>query len=262
MVFVHRYSNILLAISRLLTPDAKLFMSIIYFIRHAQAGSRDNYDRLSELGEQQATLLGRHFAEQGIRFTKIISGAMQRQQRTAELVGNEISKAGLASDEVLVDEQWNEFSLLTVYTSYASRLIEESETFARDYAEMQEMLKTDPHAVRGAAGRCDAQVIISWMQNRYPVEGETWQTFRSRILSRLRNIPDGDDNQAIAVFTSATPISIMTGYALELSDEKLLKILGVIANSSVTVMRKTNEDLRLFSFNSTPHLNDSIRTYR
>ncbi|MEW6130635.1 MAG: histidine phosphatase family protein [Acidobacteriota bacterium] len=237
-------------------------MSNIYFIRHAQAGSRDNYDRLSELGEQQATLLGKHFAEQGIAFSKIISGAMQRQQRTAELVSNEIVKAGLATTDVVVDAQWNEFSLLSVYTSYVSRLIEESESFARDYAEMQEMLKRDPHAVRGAAGRCDAQVIISWMQNRYPVEGESWQAFRSRILSCLANIPDGDENQAIAVFTSATPISIMTGHALELTDEKLLRILGVIANSSVTVMRKSGEDLRLFSFNATPHLNDNNRTYR
>ena len=33
-------------------------MSLIYLIRHAQAGSRDNYDVLSELGHEQARLLG------------------------------------------------------------------------------------------------------------------------------------------------------------------------------------------------------------
>jgi broad specificity phosphatase PhoE len=237
-------------------------MSIIYFIRHAQAGSRDNYDRLSELGQEQAKLLGKYFAEQGISFSAVIAGGMQRQRHTAELVCTEIAEAGLSTAPIAVDERWNEFSLLSVYTSYVSRLIEESEEFARDYAEMQEMLRREPNAVRGAAGRCDATVIISWMKNRYPVEGESWQAFRSRILSRLIDIPDGDAEQAIAVFTSATPISIMTGQALALTDEKLLSILGVIANTSVTVMRKTGEDLRLFSFNSTPHLNDSNRTYR
>lgn len=237
-------------------------MSIIYFIRHAQAGSRDNYDRLSELGQEQAKLLGRHFGEQGISFSTVIAGGMQRQRQTAEIVCNEIAGAGLGAAEVAVDERWNEFSLLSVYTSYVSRLIEESEEFARDYAEMQEMLKREPNAVRGAAGRCDAMVILSWMKNRYPVAGESWQAFRSRILSRLRAIPDGDAEQTIAIFTSATPISIMTGQALALTDEKLLSILGVIANTSVTVMRKTGDDLRLFSFNSTPHLKESNRTYR
>jgi broad specificity phosphatase PhoE len=237
-------------------------MSIIYFIRHAQAGSRDNYDRLSELGQQQAKLLGKYFAQQGIHFSTVIAGGMRRQQHTAELVCREIAEAGSGATEIAVDERWNEFSLLSVYTAYVSRLVEESEEFARDYAEMQDMLKREPNAVRGAAGRCDATVIISWMKNRYPLEGETWQAFRSRILSRLDVIPDGDADQTIAVFTSATPISIMTGHALALTDEKLLSVLGVIANTSVTVMRKTGDDLRLFSFNSTPHLNDSNRTYR
>ncbi len=237
-------------------------MSIIYFIRHAQAGSRDNYDRLSELGQTQAKLLGKHFAEQGLRFSRVIAGGMQRQRLTAELVCKQIAEAGLGAAEVTVDEQWNEFSLLSVYTCYVSKLIEESEEFARDYAEMQEMLRREPNAVRGAAGRCDATVIISWMKNRYPVEGESWQMFRSRILSRLSAIPDDEAEQTVAVFTSATPISIMTGEALALTDEKLLSILGVIANTSITVMRKTGDDLRLFSFNSTPHLNDSNRTYR
>jgi broad specificity phosphatase PhoE len=237
-------------------------MSIIYFIRHAQAGSRDNYDRLSELGQQQARLLGLHFAEQGIRFSQVIAGGMQRQQHTAELVCNEIARAGRGATDITVDERWNEFSLLSVYTAYVSRLIEEDEAFARDYAEMQEMLKREPNAVRGAAGRCDAAVIISWMKHRYPLEGETWQAFRTRILSRLTAIPDEQPDQTVAVFTSATPISIMTGEALGLTDEKLLSILGVIANTSVTVMRKSATDLRLFSFNSTPHLNDSNRTYR
>ena len=41
-----------------------------------------------------------------------------------------------------------------------------------------------------------------------------------------------------------------------------MSLLGVIANSSVTVMRKTGDDLRLFSFNATPHLNEANRTYR
>ncbi|MBI3652385.1 MAG: histidine phosphatase family protein [Acidobacteria bacterium] len=238
-------------------------MSIIYFIRHAQAGTRDNYDRLSALGQQQAQLLGDYFAAHGIRFSAVVAGAMQRQRHTAELVLQGLSNAGIATPAVQVDERWNEFSLLSVYQSYIPRLIAESAEFARDYQEMQEVLQQDPHAVRGATGRCDAAVIIAWMQNRYPeFGGESWLNFKGRIVNRCAAMEDGGNERLVAVFTSATPIAISTSHALELKDEKLLSILGVIANTSVTVMRKTGDDLRLFSFNSTPHLNDANRTYR
>ncbi len=61
-------------------------MSTIYFIRHGQAGSRDAYDQLSALGQQQAILLGEYFAQQGLRFDQVVTGTLQRQQHTAQLV--------------------------------------------------------------------------------------------------------------------------------------------------------------------------------
>jgi broad specificity phosphatase PhoE len=238
-------------------------MSIIYFIRHAQAGTRENYDMLSALGEQQAQLLGDYLAGQGIRFSSIIAGAMRRQQHTAELVCKALSQAGLQAPDPVVDERWNEFTLRAVYEGICGRMIAESAEFASDFTEMQELLKRDPHAVRGAAGRCDAAVIRAWMSNRYPdYEGESWQAFKARIVSRVQDLPDGGNQQIIGIFTSATPVAITTSHALELSDEKLLSVLGVIANSSVTVTQKNGDGLRLFSFNSTPHLNDTNRTYR
>src|SRR6476620_6076589 len=151
---------------------------MIYLIRHAQAGSRDNYDRLSELGEQQAHLLGDYLAVQNVNFSAIVSGAMQRQRHTARAVSERLAQRNLPAPQLLIDDQWNEFSLLTVYQSYVPRLLENKAEFARDYAEMQEMLKRDPNAVRGAAGRCDAMVIRSWIEHRYDCAGETWQAVK------------------------------------------------------------------------------------
>jgi broad specificity phosphatase PhoE len=238
-------------------------MSIIYLIRHAQAGTRENYDLLSELGEQQAKLLGKYFIGQGIHFSTVIAGGMLRQRQTAEWVCSALSQSGLKAPDLVVDERWNEFTLKSVYEGLCDRMIAESVEFASDFEEMQELLKRDPHAVRGAAGRCDAAIIRAWMSNRYPdYQGESWQAFKSRIIARVQDLPDSGNEETIAIFTSATPVAITTSHALELSDEKLLSILGVIANSSVTVTQKNGADLRLFSFNSTPHLNESNRTYR
>ena len=58
-------------------------MSVLYLVRHGQAGTRENYDSLSDLGRDQARLLGEHFAQQKIRFDTVYSGSLSRQQATA-----------------------------------------------------------------------------------------------------------------------------------------------------------------------------------
>jgi len=178
-----------------------------------------------------------------------------------------MSEAGLAAKEVTIDERWNEFSLASVYRAIARRMMQDSEEFRRDIAEMQEALRRDPHTTRGATGRCDAAVIRAWIENRYPdFEGETWASFSARIKACISDLISGqsadDRGMAIAVFTSATPIAIATALSLDLSDEKLVSILGVLYNTSTTVMRARPEGLRLFTFNQAPHLNGSNRTFR
>ncbi len=56
-------------------------MSVLYLIRHGQAGTRENYDSLSELGRRQARLLGEHL--RGIEFAAAYSGSLARQRATA-----------------------------------------------------------------------------------------------------------------------------------------------------------------------------------
>lgn len=238
-------------------------MSYIYLIRHAQAGTRDNYDVLSDLGQQQARLLGEHLATQGIELDAIYSGGMQRQRLTAELACEAMTRAGLKVPDAIVDERWNEFSLISVYRSIARRLMEDDSQFALDVKQMQEAIRRDPHTTGGATGRCDAAVIRAWIDNRYPeYEGESWASFSSRIHSCADCFTKHEPEKSIAVFTSATPIAIHTGAALDLTEEKMLSILGVIYNTSVTMLRAREGDLRLFSFNATPHLTSSIRTFR
>jgi len=238
-------------------------LSYIYLIRHAQAGSRDNYDVLSELGREQARLLGEHLSQQGMELAAVYAGGMQRQRHTAEIACEVMAQRGVTVPDVVVDEQWNEFSLISVYRAIAKRMIDESPEFARDYREMQDAIRNDPHTTGGATGRCDAAVVRAWIAARYEeYKGESWISFRERIQACGTRLSNGDSNKAIAVFTSATPVAILAAAALELSDEKLLSILGVIYNSGITILRSREEGLRLFTFNGTPHLEPSKRTLR
>lgn len=242
-------------------------MTTVYFIRHAQAGTRDNYDVLSDLGRDQARLLGEYFVGQGVELEAVFTGSMVRQRETAEIACSVLSDAGSAIPEITIDERWNEFSLASVYRAIARRMMQDSEEFRRDIAEMQEALRRDPHTTRGATGRCDSAVIRAWMENRYPdFEGETWASFSARIKSCLSdfltNQNTDDSGKAVTVFTSATPIAIATASALDLSDEKLVSILGVLYNTSTTLIRAHGGGLRLLTFNQAPHLNGSNRTFR
>jgi broad specificity phosphatase PhoE len=238
-------------------------MTTIYLVRHAQAGDRENYDVLSDLGREQARALGEHLSREGVELAAVYSGGMVRQRATAEIVCSTLSTSGGATPGVVVDERWNEFSLASVYRAIARRLIADSPRFASDVVEMQAALKRDPHTTRGATGRCDTAVIRAWMENRYAeYEGESWKDFRARIRSCIPDLTAHDSDRAVAVFTSATPIAILTGAALDLSDEKLLSILGVLYNTGTTMIRGRENELRLFTFNQAAHLNNSHRTFR
>lgn len=242
-------------------------MSTLYLIRHGQAGTRDNYDVLSGLGQQQAHYLGRYWATQSIALEAVYVGNLQRQQQTAQIFATSFRAhhevLSLTSAETVVDERWREFSLATVYRGLAAKLCVDDTEFAADFAEMQTLLMNEPNTTRAAVGRCDRAVIQAWMEARYPeYEGESWQTFRRRVESSLPELLERKEKQ-IAIFTSATPIAIWTGMALGLSDVKILSLMGVLYNSGITTFKLYAGELRLLSFNNTPHLADpALRTFR
>lgn len=84
-----------------------------------------------------------------------------------------------------------------------------------------------------------------------------------RIADCRARIPDAQPQDKIAVFTSATPVAIWTGLALEIFDERIMRLAGVLYNSSFTSIQLRGEQLRLFTFNAIPHLTrPELRTHR
>src|SRR5262249_24933576 len=114
---------------------------MIYLIRHGQAGSRDNYDVLSELGRHQAALLGEHLASTQLEVSAVYSGTMARQVDTARIVCGAIERAGLSLPCTIADEKWNEISLASMYRGMAPRMRAEDADFDRDLSEMQILIR-------------------------------------------------------------------------------------------------------------------------
>lgn len=233
---------------------------MIYLIRHGQAGPRGNYDELSALGQQQSRLLGCHLAEQRRQFDVIYTGTLQRQQTTAQLVQEQLP----AAPQVVTDERWNEFQLGVVYQSIAQHLCEESETFARDFAEMKLLLSQNAYIISGAVSRCDRAVMKAWLLNRYPADDyEAWPDFQRRVRSVFAELTQHSPQENIAIFTSATPIAIVVGTALQLVDEKTLELAWVMYNTGLTLLKYRDTACTLYTLNATPHLlEEATKTFR
>ena len=124
-------------------------MSRIFLVRHGQAGTRKDYDSLSELGQRQAKLLGEYFVSEEIHFTSAYSGALIRQQETACAVSAAYREEGAFFPEIAREPGWNEFDLTHVYRALAPLLCAEDPEFARQY---QELVAQARATARVAAG--------------------------------------------------------------------------------------------------------------
>src|SRR5512140_1239768 len=106
-------------------------------IRHGQAGLRQNYDTLSDLGREQSRRLGRYLAEQHICFGAMYVGGLERQRETAELVGEEYRAAGGALPDFIDEPGWSEFDLDGVMRELVPRLSADDPEFAVESEKQQ-----------------------------------------------------------------------------------------------------------------------------
>jgi broad specificity phosphatase PhoE len=238
-------------------------LSSLYLIRHGQAGTRWNYDALSDLGHQQASLLGQYLAAQKIPFKALIAGCLNRQQQTAAAVQRAYAEAGLAVPDIISDPDWNEFDMTAVFSEFAPLLSEADPRFKQDYQELLRTLENEDSPIHRAWTECDTQAMRAWMEGRYPCRTESWAAFCRRVLNRRASLQACQPGDAVAVFTSACPIAIWAASALGLSDGLIVRLAGVMYNSAVTTLRLRDDDPMLFTFNGVPHLNEPhLRTFR
>lgn len=240
-------------------------MSNIYLVRHGQAGTRDAYDSLSDLGRRQCRLLGEYFAAQGIRFAAAYSGEMSRHQLTAQETVDSYGR--VAFPEIVTDSSWNEFDLVRLYREIAPRLSAGDESFRRDYETMREQVLASRGVEQAAVHRrwlpCDTTVVNAWIAGQGDPAGESWEAFHQRVVRPQVNFESAARNDNVVVFTSATPVAIWTGLAFGMTDARLMKLAGVLHNASFTVLQFRDEGLRLFAFNAVPHLSTpELRTFR
>jgi broad specificity phosphatase PhoE len=239
----------------------------LYLVRHGQAGTRDAYDSLSDLGRRQARLLGEYFVAQGIEFTAAHCGTMSRQLQTAAEVSSAFAPSASSFPELNVDQCWNEFDLAQVYREIGPHLCESDPQFRNQYEEMLARIKESVGIPEAPVHRrwwpCDTRMVEAWIEGRFPYSGESWPQFCERVAGGIQRFNGNSVKSNILIFTSATPVGVSTSLALELKEERARQLAGVLFNASYTLLRQRDQKLMLFQFNAVPHLTTpELRTYR
>ncbi len=241
-------------------------MSLIYLFRHGQAGSRDDYDRLSDLGLQQAALLGQHLAQDGVALKALYMGGLRRQRETAAAIVTQLRAQGAAVPDPIAQPAFNEFDLDAVYRALAPQLAAASESFRQQYEELERESAIAQSPVHRRWTQCDVDVVRAWIEGRYSCDGtESWAEFTARVRGGLDAIAAAGTGprDAIGISTSATPIGIWMGLALRLDPLYVMRAAAALYNASFSVFRWRQGELHLSSFNNIPHLKrPELRTHR
>ncbi|MBI1416942.1 MAG: histidine phosphatase family protein [Limimaricola sp.] len=209
-------------------------MGIITLVRHGQANSaaqdEAGYDRLSDLGRQQAAWLGEWLRAQGERFDTVLSGSLTRHRQTATAMGHEAAK---------IDPRLNEmdyFNLGRALENVHGVPMPGPEDFAT-------------HA---------PQVMEAW--HRAEIMGnETFAAFEARVTSVLQEA--ATPGRHVLCITSGGVIAMVVRHLLDLDPRRMAMVTLPILNTSVHRIHVFDHGTILAGFNATPHLDREDRSH-
>jgi broad specificity phosphatase PhoE len=239
-------------------------MSVLTIVRHGQASFlAKDYDKLSEIGERQAAMLGAYWARNGVRIDAVYTGPRKRQLDTASIAGAEYSKGGFAWPEPVMIKDLDEYRVDEVMRRYVPGLAE-----------------ADPHvgelcrAVERAKGTAELPLAIEklfrhvstmWIRKEFEAnEVEDWNQFSGRVRAALDETRNhGRRGAHVVAITSAGPTAVAMQAALGLEAQAALELSWLVRNTACSEFLFSGERFSLWSFNATPHLDGaSMITYR
>ena len=233
-------------------------MPTLTLIRHGQAGTREDYDRLSETGAEQARRLGEWLRQRPVVFDAVFSGSLARQRETARIAMNG------AGPEVRVNADWNEFDMDGVFASLVPLLAEADEGFRERYGLIEAEIANGGDSIHREWKPADGEVMVAWLKSRFgEIAGvESWEAFRRRVRRALQPVTGMDEGARVCVFTSALPAALCIADALGLEQSQVLSLAGTSYNTGITVLRIASGRPELISFNSASHLPEELLTHR
>lgn len=211
-------------------------MSQVTLVRHGQANTRAQdevgYDKLSDLGHQQANWLGSYLGSIGEEYDRVYCGTLRRHNETA---------ASMGFADPVQDARLNEVAYFDL-----SDKMHEQMGIAKPQGREQ-FVEHFP------------LVFTAWKEGQIRGAAETYHDFQSRVDEVLHEIAAGE-GRALVV-TSGAFISMAIKVAMGLELGAMARLALTIMNSSVHQLHPVGAGLTLTKFNAVPHLADPSRQY-
>lgn len=217
--------------------------SEITLVRHgqAQSGAHDesSYDRLSDLGVQQAQWLGAYLKDTQSSYDQLVSGTLVRQRDTAAEIA---SALGLDQTQ---DARLNEFDFFGLAAS------------------LKQVHNTPIPTDRPGFMAHVPQVMEAWHLGEISTPQESFDQFEERVRAALEQVEKSGGR--VLLVTSGGVIGMALRIVLGLELRTFSHVLLQVNNSSMHRYIKSGETRLLDGFNATPHLDRadraSARTY-
>ena len=213
-------------------------MSEFYLVRHGQASfGAKNYDKLSELGHQQARWLGEYFTARDITFSHAFLGDMVRHRETTQGILDGLSQPPV----IKVDTGFNEFNFKNIGDSYLALNPQSSLPDDPKPADFYRLLKL---------------AMYAWSQDLLPKNtlDESWQDFKNRVQRALNTICHQNSDKPILIVSSGGAISMLMSLVLGFDAKQVIELNMQVRNTSISHFYFNKSNIRLSSFNNIPHL--------
>ncbi len=236
-------------------------MSMIYLIRHGQASfGNDDYDRLSDLGKRQASILAQHLLNSGFQPDAIYSGTMTRQKDTAEIVIAAYREGSINFPELELIDGFNEYDTTSIVRAMFPAMARDDPSLSDDLQKMYTSKESFKRVFEGA--------MLRWVTGEFDTSGiETWQGLKARVSGAIRQIMHKNGRgRNIAVFTSGGAIAASFAYVLGIRGDYAMRLNWQIVNTSISRYMYNADRITMAGFNSIAHLelarDPSLITYR
>jgi broad specificity phosphatase PhoE len=207
----------------------------IIFVRHGQAQfGQANYDKLSEVGHEQAVALGKAIFEQGITIDHWVSGDMVRHAET--LRGISQGMRTQVSHQIVTPDL-NEYD----FTGQLNARFVGSKA------------PVGLHTDRKTHFRALRETLALWQNDKILNPPESWAAFETRLKRAQQTIFELEGD-TILVVSSGGAISKIVANALGVSHAKQVDLQLQIKNASMStfIYSRRTGGFFLNAFNETP----------
>ncbi len=198
-------------------------MGVVLLIRHGQAsfGSED-YDQLSELGQEQARVLGHALRTRVPRLGIVVVGSMRRHRQTAELCLREMGSGA----SIVVDPSFDEFDHDEIIARLEPRFTDKRVLSAE---------LSGAAEPRRAFQDLFARAMKRWATGQHDDYTESWDAFRMRCSEGFARVAASTGREETSlIFTSGGPIAVVMSALLAVPQDRAFEIQFRLVNAGVS----------------------------